>query len=41
NGQKWEEGRYKKERKEGRWTEWDENGKIIAQVNYKDGVVID
>ena len=40
NGQKWEEGNYRKEKKEGKWTKWDEKGQIIAQEDYKDGKVI-
>ena len=37
NGQKWEQGNYRKEKKEGLWTKWDENGQITSQKNYKDG----
>ena len=40
NGQKCEEGIYRKEKKEGAWTKWDVNGNIIFEGSYNDGELI-
>ena len=37
NGQKWEEGRYKKEKKKGEWDMWDKDGQIIIVNIFKAG----
>ena len=37
NGQKWKQGRFKKEKKDGKWITWNENGQIISERVYKKG----
>jgi antitoxin component YwqK of YwqJK toxin-antitoxin module len=37
NGQKWKQGRFKKEKKVGKWITWNENGQIISERVYKKG----
>ena len=34
------EGNYKDDKLDGKWTEWDENGQIDLERNYKDGELV-
>jgi len=38
NGQKKEEGRYRNNKKHGKWTRWDDQGKVVFEAEYIDGV---
>ena len=40
NGIKGAEGQYLAGKKHGTWREWDENGKLIKQEEYRDGSVL-
>jgi antitoxin component YwqK of YwqJK toxin-antitoxin module len=38
SGQKKEEGRYQNNKKHGKWTRWDDQGRVVDEVEYVDGV---
>lgn len=40
NGQHWLEGRYDSGLKAGRWAQWDESGKPVANGEYRDGALV-
>ena len=37
SGQKKEEGRYRNNKKHGKWTRWDDQGKVVDEAEYVDG----
>jgi len=40
SGRKALEGEYRRGRKHGKWSEWDESGKLISEKFFEDGVVV-
>ena len=38
NGQKKEEGRYQNNKKHGKWTRYDDQGKVVDEAEFVDGV---
>jgi antitoxin component YwqK of YwqJK toxin-antitoxin module len=37
NGQKKAEGEYVKDRREGKWVEWNDRGEVILEQNFHEG----